>query len=122
MSDNDPSLKANVYERGDFLEIAFERDNWIEDRDGRVYMQKDYRVNGTIWQVHKTDADPFPSWPHAHCVGGQRRYIGMKLHLGTAELFDGARPAGFRLKEKQFLKLVELIQPKFPHIKLPLEI
>jgi hypothetical protein len=33
------------------------------------------------------DAVSNPSNPHAHCVGGAKRFIGCKLHLGTAQLF-----------------------------------
>lgn len=37
---------------------------------------------GEIWRIHKNDADPFPSSPHAHNLEN-----GLKLHLGTGELF-----------------------------------
>jgi hypothetical protein len=38
-------------------------------------------------QDEKLDAVSNPSNPHAHCVGGAKRFIGCKLHLGTAQLF-----------------------------------
>jgi hypothetical protein len=41
----------------------------FENAEGKFLIQKDYKVDGEIWQVHKGDADPFPSRPHAHCVG-----------------------------------------------------
>lgn len=63
----------------------------------------------------------FPSQPHAHCIGGPTRFIGSKLHLGTRQLFAGAKPLGLFLHKKPFTKLIKLIQPKFPSIKLPLE-
>lgn len=59
----------------------------VVDDLGRELVQKDYKVNGEIWRVHRYDADPFPSSPHAHCVGGRDRFIGLKLHLCTAELY-----------------------------------
>ncbi|MBD7990718.1 hypothetical protein H9643_08030 [Ochrobactrum sp. Sa2BUA5] len=120
MHDIEPRLRANLTDDESSITVAFEIDNWIEDDEGRITIQKDYRVGGTVWQVHKTDADPFPSWPHAHCVGGQARYIGLKLHLGTAKLYDGPQITEWRLRKKEFGRLIELIQPKFPNIKLPL--
>jgi hypothetical protein len=44
---------------------------------------------GEVWRVHKNDADPFPSNPHAHNLES-----GLKLHLGTGELFLKRQPAG----------------------------
>jgi hypothetical protein len=88
--------------------------------DGYYVMEKDYRVRGEVWRVHKADADPFPSNPHAHCVGGADRFIGLKLHLGTGELYRGSQPIGQRLSPKSFDRLIVLIQPKFPDIRLPL--
>jgi hypothetical protein len=91
------------------------------DSLGRVLRQKDYKADGQIWQVHKGDADPFPSRPHAHCVGGKHRYIGWKLHLGTRALFNGPKFTNLYMHKKPFSKLIQLIQPKFPSIKFPLE-
>lgn len=94
----------------------------MQDQQGRVRIQKDYRVNGEVWRVHKADPDPFPSRPHAHCVGGTTRFIGLKLHLGTAALYDHKnKPMGFHLEQNSFDRLVKLIQPKFPSIMLPLK-
>ena len=36
-----------------------------------------------IWVVHKNDADPFPSNPHAHMLG-----TNYKLHLGNGGLYQ----------------------------------
>ena len=92
----------------------------IVDAGGRCFVQKDYRVSGEVWRVHKGDADPCPSQPHAHCVGGADRFVGLTLHLGTRELYDGRKALGRYLSQKQFDRLVEMIQPKFPGIPLPL--
>jgi hypothetical protein len=82
--------------RQDDPQILDENDDYIDltmgllqqvSVDGRMLIQKDYRVAGEVWRVHKNDPDPFPSRPHAHCVGGAKRFIGLKLHLGTAQLF-----------------------------------
>ncbi|WP_081377068.1 hypothetical protein [Rhizobium etli] len=111
LEDNDRFVSVDLGEG-----IAF------QDAEGRLSIQKDYKVDGFVWQVHKTDADPFPSRPHAHCVGGPSRYIGTKLHLGSRELFSGAKPLGWFLPRKPFDRLIKLIQPKFPTIKLPLSV
>lgn len=89
--------------------------------DGRGILKEDYRLNGEVWRVHKGDADPYPSRPRAYCVGGAKRFVGLTLHLGTAELYDGRKPLGRFLSPRQFERLVELIQPKFPDIDLPLK-
>lgn len=88
--------------------------------NGYGILEEDYRVKGEVWRVHKGDADPYPSKPHAHCVGGAKRFVGLTLHLGTAELYDGRKPLGRFLSPYQFDRLIEMIQPKFPDIKLPL--
>lgn len=91
------------------------------DADGRRLIQKDYRVAGEVWRVYKNDPDPFPSRPHAHCVGGADRFIGLKLHLGTAQLFrPNNDPTDFYLDRKQFERLIAMIRPKFPDLELPL--
>ena len=89
--------------------------------DGSYYFEKDYRVKGEVWRVHKSDADPFPSMPHAHCIAGTQRFVGCTLHLGTRELFKKRDNLGKLLEQKQFDRLIELIQPKFPNIELPLK-
>jgi hypothetical protein len=94
----------------------------MQDAKGRFLIQKDYRVSGEVWRVHKSDADPYPSSPHAHCIGGADRFIGYKLHPGTAELYDKKNKAlGFFLEKKKFLRLIAMIQPKFPTTSLPLK-
>jgi hypothetical protein len=91
------------------------------DGEGRSFIQKDYRLRGEVWRVHKGDADPYPSNPHAHCVDGRRFYQGKKLHLGTGELYDRAHATGFRYPPRDFARLCEMIAPKFPGIALPLQ-
>ena len=102
-----------------YIDICLGNAQW-QTADGRFIMEEDFNVAGEVWRVHKYDADPLPSNPHAHCVGGASRYIGRKLHLGTRELYDGPKPLGRYLGRKQFERLIELIRPKFPCIKLPL--
>jgi hypothetical protein len=55
----------------------------------RRLVEQTVRVHGEVWRVHRNDADPFPSNPHAHNLES-----GLKLHLGTGELFLGKQFAG----------------------------
>lgn len=89
--------------------------------DGRYILEEDFKVSGEVWRVHKSDADPYPSNPHAHCVSGAKRFIGCTLHLGTGDLFKKRKPLGRKLESNQFSRLIELIRPKFPGITLPLK-
>lgn len=93
----------------------------FQNDKGQFLVQKDYRVRGEVWRVHKGDADPYPSRPHAHCIDGRRFYAGTKLHLGTGELFRKSAPLGLYYPPKDFSRLCDLIAPKFPGLKLPLE-
>lgn len=113
----------------DFQGVLDETEDYLEatvgliemvTADGCSIIQKDYRVKGEVWRVHKGDADPLPSKPHAHCVGGSNRFVGLTLHLGTAELYDGRKPLGRYLSPASFVRLIAMIRPKFPDIKLPL--
>lgn len=56
----------------------------LPDGTTRLLTEKTVKVKGEIWRTHKTDADPWPSNPHAHNLE-----TGIKLHLGTGEMFDG---------------------------------
>lgn len=120
--DEDWPLGELVDEDNDQVSIHLGDDVPFVDSRGFLLLQKDYKVSGEVWQVHKGDADPFPSRPHAHCIGGKSRFIGWKLHLGTRELFDGSRFTKLYMHKKPFAKLIHLIQPKFPDVILPLEI
>lgn len=119
-SDEEWTQGELVETAGGCLSVSLGDDMFYEDANGRILVQKDYRVDGEVWQVHKFDADPFPSRPHAHCVGGRAKFVGLKLHLGTRQLWDGPRPMDLFLPKKPFIRLCELIRPKFPEIVLPL--
>ena len=88
--------------------------------DDSMIREDDYRVDGEVWRVHKGDADPYPSRPHAHCIAGAKRFVGCKLHLGTRQLYHGREALGRYLASKQFARLIGLIKPKFPGLVLPL--
>jgi hypothetical protein len=86
-----------------------------EDAAGCSLLEKDYRVGAEVWRVHKNDADPFPSRPHAHCIGGRSRFIGCKLHLDTRQLFSSDnKPLDRYLEQDFFDRIIVLVRRKFP--------
>jgi hypothetical protein len=109
-----------VEDAQDHISVCVGIAEWVNS-DGLSILEEDFNVAGEIWRVHKSDPDPYPSNPHAHCIGGGKRFVGCKLHLGTAELYDSKNnPLGRFLCRKQFDRLIELIRPKFPDLTLPL--
>lgn len=108
-----------VEETDDAITVCLGTAQWITAA-GLFILEEDYAVGGEGWRVHKHDPDPLPSRPHAHCVAGAKRFVGCKLHLGTAELYKGAEPLRRYLGKKQFDRLIELIKPKFPGVTLPI--
>lgn len=73
----------------------------------RLLTEKTVKLKGEIWRIHKYDADPFPSSPHAHNLE-----TGLKLHLGTGELFRKTKQVG-RIKCKELDVLREQIKTEF---------
>jgi len=114
-------IEGEFIKDGDeYIDVCVGVSQW-KTPDGRFFiLEEDFRVNGEIWRVHLNDADPFPSVPHAHCIDGSPRFVGCTLHLGTGEVFRKRDSLNRRLSVGQFMRLIEMIQPKFPHIKLPL--
>src|ERR1700723_1004000 len=116
MTEDDDQIVA---ESDDYLEVCVGVCQW-QNSDGKFILEEDFAGGGEIWRVHKSDPDPFPSKPHAHCIAGAKRFVGCKLHLGTAELYRGREALGRFLDKKQFVRLINYFQPKFPDINLPL--
>lgn len=113
-------MSFSIVEETDlYLELNIQKTNW-QDSKGWDFIEKDYRVKGEVWRVHKSDADPFPSSPHAHCISGTGLLPGCKLHLGNRKLYKGAKFIGRWLSKKEFKRLIELVKPKFPKLELPL--
>jgi hypothetical protein len=50
---------------------------------------------GRIWRVHQNDSDPFPSKPHAHNLE-----TGLRVHLGTGQLYCGTVDTGKNIGQK----------------------
>lgn len=117
----DKGVEEIIEDTKEYISVCVGLAEWMTS-DGYSYIEKDYRVDGEIWRVHKNDPDPNPSRPHAHCIEGAGRYIGCKLHLGTGELYSQKnKPLGRCLSRKQFDRLIALIRPKFPELVLPLK-
>lgn len=115
----DPNASLILDETTQYVDLTVGVSAWI-NRSGQHILEEDYKVAGEVWRVHKCDADPYPSNPHAHCVAGAQRFIGCTLHLGTAELFRKRTPTGRYMNPNQFARLLDLIRPKFPGLTLPL--
>jgi hypothetical protein len=68
------------------------------------------RANGEQWRIHQNDDDPFPSNPHAHNLSS-----GLKLRLGTGELYDKTR----NTKKKVSRQNLEVIRARLSKFTLP---
>ena len=66
----------------------------------RLLTEQTIKVRGEVWRIHKNDADPFPSNPHAH-----NYEAGVVLHLGTGELFDRNRSSRGFIGKKGLTRL-----------------
>jgi len=89
--------------------VRFER-SIIPDETRRRLTEVTVRANGEVWRIHKNDADPFPSNPHAH-----NQENGLKLHLGTGELYFNTRKTGQRVTRKD----LRAIRTKLSKFTLP---
>lgn len=65
------------------------------------------RVSGEQWRIHKYDADPFPSQPHAHNLA-----TGFKLDLSNGRLYDGSRDTSFAIRRKDLIRLRDVAKEK----------
>lgn len=73
--------------------------------------EEEIKHKGEIWVIHKNDADPFPSNPHAH-----NKATGYKLHLGNGDLYSYKnKPLDKRISKKYLLA----IRDKVKNITLP---
>jgi len=71
------------------------------------------KYGGEIWTIHKNDADPFPSSPHAH---NYPRHL--KLHLGTGDLYRKTALYD-TLPKKDLLAIRNKISQQLPGLILP---
>lgn len=76
-------LKSHSFTKPEEIGIVTFPDSIIPEGVPICLNEQEAKSKGEIWRIHKYDADPFPSNPHAH-----NKETGYKLHLGTGELFD----------------------------------
>jgi len=119
-----PALKGGwqvdwelIEQTSEYVELAIDTTLWF-DADGLMFLEEDAPIKGEVWRLHNNDADPRPSNPHAHCVGGKNS--GRKLHLGTRQLYAGVRPLGRYLDRRQFERLLDYARERFPGVVFPL--
>ena len=67
----------------------------IPDGCFRVFREATVKRDGCVWRIHKNDADPFPSNPHAHNLDS-----GLTLDLRTGELYLRTNPTGKSVSKK----------------------
>jgi hypothetical protein len=79
----------------------------VPDSIPRLLTERTLKVCGEVWRVHKSDADPFPSVPHAHNYES-----GVVLHLGTGEMFDINRNFIGRIGTKQLTRIRDFLKVK----------
>jgi hypothetical protein len=90
-------------------------DSIIPDGVSILLTEVKVKLKGEIWMVHKNDADPFPSNPHAHNY--QR---GLKMHLGNGDLYGyRAKVASTRLRKPVLLDFRSRVEQANSTIVLP---
>jgi hypothetical protein len=78
-------------------------------------MEVEVKLKGEKWTVHKYDADPFPSNPHAHNYERS-----LKLHLGNGDIYlRRERKPCDQMERKNLVKLRDLVMQKNATITLP---
>ena len=70
----------------------------------RLLTEERIRQRGEVWEVHKNDADPFPSNPHAH-----NYQSGHTLHLGNGDLYLRRKLVG-KIRQKNLVDLRKRIR------------
>lgn len=75
----------------------------------RTFLEEQVKFKGEKWIIHKNDADPFPSSPHAHNYEAR-----LKLHMGNGDLYHGTDKVG-TVKRKDFINL----RNSFKNIAMP---
>lgn len=80
------------------------KDSIIPEDIPRLILEEEVKQKGEKWVIHKNDADPLPSNPHAHNYEN-----GYKLHLGTGGLYIGRELMG-KMRKKHLIMLREKIK------------
>lgn len=74
----------------------------IPDGCLRALSEVTIKRDGEVWRIHKSDADPFPSNPHAHNLES-----GLKLDLRNGRLWLGTKHTGDSVSKKDLLTIRE---------------
>lgn len=99
-------LKTNTFEKPIVLAEIIFFESIIPDGIPISLNEQEIKSKGEIWVIHKYDADPFPSNPHAH-----NKLTGYKVHLGTGELFDYKnKPLNASISKKDLIALREKVK------------
>ena len=77
--------------------------------------EAEVKLKGEKWVVHKNDADPFPSSPHAHNYENR-----LKMDLRTGDLYQGkSRVPCARMGKAQLIEFRHRLAQKNASIHLP---
>ncbi|WP_125564038.1 hypothetical protein [Pseudoalteromonas rubra] len=103
-------LKSQLSERTTkILEAVYLENSAIPVSVERALLEEQVKFKGERWVIHKNDADPFPSSPHAHNYESM-----LKLHLGNGDLYRRTTKVG-TMKKKDFKSL----RNSFKKVKMP---
>jgi len=91
------------------LEVVYLENSVIPDDVERAFLEERVKFKGERWVIHKNDADPFPSSPHAHNYESM-----LKLHLGNGDLYNRTTKVG-AMKKKDF----KALRCSFKKVKMP---
>jgi hypothetical protein len=92
-------------------EIEFEQSP-IPDGTLRRLDEVTIRRDGCVWRIHKNDAHPFPSNPHAHNLES-----GLKLDLSSGGLYFQGEFTGKKVSKKD-LEFIRT-QAELKNVTLP---
>lgn len=103
------SIKA-IYEKSDAFKSLSKvlatvelSESIIPNGVERALYEQQVKHKGEVWVIHKNDADPHPSIPHAHNYDAN-----LKLHLGNGDLYKKRNIVG-NIGKKALMALREKI-------------
>jgi hypothetical protein len=74
------------------------------------------KFKGDVWVIHRYDQDPFPSNPHAHCLGQN-----IKLDLSNGNCYR-VREFLYKMKSKDLIQLRNIIEKVYKDELPPLAV
>src|SRR5262249_18043513 len=89
-------------------------EHWIDQPTGISAPTKfTLKLGGEIWRIHKSDADDWPSMPHAHRVQGRE-----KLDLITGRLWYDRNRSDGTVKERVLDELQSEVAYRWPEVAI----